>query len=100
MKRLRSAHSSLRKLLFRAAGLTAIVVSAVFGFTSPGRTWAQAQPQSSATTAPNYEFDVATFKLDPRGNGRNSFTPDGYLGSGLTMHMVIEKAYNAKYFQV
>lgn len=89
-----------RILLFTTAGLAVVALPLVYGLAGgpPSRT--QSQTPSATTTTPNFEFEVATFKRYARGNSRWGFTPDGYLAIGVTMHMVIEKAYGAKYFQV
>ncbi|HEY4762992.1 MAG TPA: M56 and DUF3738 domain-containing protein [Candidatus Sulfotelmatobacter sp.] len=89
-----------RKLLLTTLGIAAIILPAGFGLLHVTPIRAQSQAQDTSTTAPVYE--VASIKSNKSGNNivRFRIKPDGLSLIGGTLHMLIENAYDVRYFQI
>jgi bla regulator protein blaR1 len=89
-----------RKLLLAAIGIAAIGLPLAFGLlnTTPSR----AQSQAPDSKAAAHVYEVASIKPNKSGNNMVRFMtkPDGFSATGATLHMLIENAYDVRYFQI
>jgi uncharacterized protein (TIGR03435 family) len=106
MRKSQVVFGSRNTFFLAAAGLISFALPIVFGaaHAAPSRAQSQTQTQNVASTAPTYEYDVATIKpTKPSDNGVRSginYPPDGFTVTGLTLQTLIQQAYGIQNYQL
>jgi len=97
MKKRGDALVGCRKRFLRAAGLTAVSLSFMFGLidTTQGHAQSQTQTQTVAANLPKFEYDVATIKpaKDPAGGWALQYDGDTLRGLNVPLLYVVKFAF-------